>query len=149
MIVKDPPGEMGEVPGAKKKRGAFRRPALRVSNGGLLHLRSAGSRSRGLSAAADRLVCRVLRVVEERRLVIRLVLDPGIIVRKWGGLALELPLMEVPPLGILPEFGQYPLGSACRHVGRRRCLTRLEADHVDEEEAAVEGCQERQEDEKR
>src|SRR6185295_1036105 len=141
--------------GGKKKRPPVSRGPFRKGWLGLLgHLAARsgrGSRGRSRAArggAAAGLVGGVARILEERGPVVHLMLDPGIRVREGRGLV-ELVLVEGAPLRILPELRQDPLGRAGRHVGRRRRLARLEADHVDEEEPAVQRRQQGQEDEQR
>src|SRR4029079_12797057 len=141
--------------GEKKKAGRLSTPRLAGCwEGLLLHLAAGprGGRSRSRAARGGRaaaLVVRVLLVVEERRLAVGLMLDAGIGIAEGRRLALELLLVEALPAGILPELGQDPLGRARRHIGGRRRLARLEADQVDEEEAAIQRRQQRQEDEQR
>src|SRR5262245_18601425 len=100
--------------GGKRKRGAFQRPVFEESVGSLLLLLGLRSRRRlgrvgrraGRAAAEVR---GIVLVVQERRAVVGLVLDPGVRVAERGLLALVLPHVEASPLRILPELLEDPL----------------------------------------
>src|SRR6516164_4331911 len=119
---------------------------LAAPRSGRRRRRRRGARRGGRAAAEIR---GIVLVVEERRAVIGLMLDPGVRVVERGLLALEPPDVEALPLRILPELLQDPLRRPRRDIRRRGGLARLHAHHVDEEEAAVERRDERQEDEER